>query len=203
MDEYRLANKYLNKQNKNSGSKKYFISLINRSLISFLLLIISMCFIKSNDKNKLFIKENIYNKNINFAKINKIYESYFGKIYPIEELEKKTSVTIEPVFSEKLAYSNKEDYKEGVKLTVEDNYLVPILESGIVVYIGEKDNYGYTIIVEQVNGVDIWYVGLKKTDLKLYDYVEKGKLLGEIDNNELYLFYQKDGKFISYKEYIK
>ncbi len=203
MDEYRLANKYLNKQNKNSGSKKYFISLINRSLISFLLLIISMCFIKSNDKNKLFIKENIYNKNINFAKINKLYESYFGKIYPIEELEKKTSVTIEPVFSEKLAYSNKEDYKEGVKLTVEDNYLVPILESGIVVYIGEKDNYGYTIIVEQVNGVDIWYVGLKKTDLKLYDYVEKGKLLGEIDNNELYLFYQKDGKFISYKEYIK
>ena len=203
MDEYRLANKYLNKQNKNSGSKKYFISLINRSLISFLLLIISMCFIKSNDKNKLFIKENIYNKNINFAKINKIYESYFGKIYPIEELEKKTSVTIEPVFSEKLAYSNKEDYKEGVKLTVEDNYLVPILESGIVVYIGEKDNYGYTIIVEQVKGVDIWYVGLKKTDLKLYDYVEKGKLLGEIDNNELYLFYQKDGKFISYKEYIK
>ena len=203
MDEYRLANKYLNKQNKNSGSKKYFISLINRSLISFLLLIISICFIISNDKNKLFIKENIYNKNINFAKINKIYESYFGKIYPIEELEKKTSVTIEPVFSEKLAYSNKEDYKEGVKLTVEDNYLVPILESGIVVYIGEKDNYGYTIIVEQVKGVDIWYVGLKKTDLKLYDYVEKGKLLGEIDNNELYLFYQKDGKFISYKEYIK
>ena len=158
--------------------------------------------IKIDNKNKVFIEENVYNKNISFAKINKLYESWFGKIYPIENIEKNTSVKIEPVFSEKLTYINKENYKEGVKLTVDNNYLVPILESGIVVYIGDKDNYGYTIIIQQVNGIDLWYVGLKKNDLKLYDYVEKGKLLGETENNLLYLYYQKDGKFVSYKEYL-
>ena len=98
---------------------------------------------------------------------NKIYESWFGKIYPISDTLDKTNNKIEPVFSEKLAYTRKEDYKEGVKLTVEDNYLVPILESGIVVYKGDKDNYGYTIIIEQVNGIDLWYVGLEKSDLKV------------------------------------
>ena len=203
MDEYRLAKKYLNKNKIEANySKKYFVSLINRSLLSFLLLVICLCMIKIDNKNKVFIEENVYNKNISFAKINKLYESWFGKIYPIENIEKNTSVKIEPVFSEKLTYINKENYKEGVKLTVDNNYLVPILESGIVVYIGDKDNYGYTIIIQQVNGIDLWYVGLKKNDLKLYDYVEKGKLLGETENNLLYLYYQKDGKFVSYKEYL-
>ena len=202
MEEYRLANKYFKNKNKMVYNNKYLISLINRILLSFLLLIICLCIVKTNDKYKLFIKENVYSKNISFTKINKLYENWFGKIYPIENIEKKTNVKLEPVFSENLAYTNMEEYKEGVKLSVDNNYLVPVLESGIVVYKGDKDNYGYTIIIQQVNGIDLWYVGLKKNDLKLYDYVEKGKLLGEVENNLLYLFYQKDGKFVSYKEYL-
>ena len=56
--------------------------------------------------------------------------------------------------------------------------------------------------IQQVNGIDLWYVGLKNTNIKLYDYIEKGKLLGEVDTNEIYLFYQKEGKFIDYQEYL-
>lgn len=199
MEEYKLANKYLNKNRISKHS--YLISLINRSLISLLLLITCLCFIKIDSKNKALLEENIYNKNLSFAKINSLYEKLFGRIYPIEKIEKNTSVSIEPVFNEKLSYLNKEDYKEGIKLSVTDNYLVPILESGIVVYMGDKDNYGYTIIIEQVNGIDLWYVGVKNSNVKLYEYVEKGSLLGEADK-ELYLFGQMNGKFISSKEYL-
>ena len=39
--------------------------------------------------------------------------------------------------------------------------------------------------------------------MKLYDYVEKGKLLGETKDNNLYLVYQKDGQYLDYKEYIE
>lgn len=198
MEEYKFANKYFNKKKKNYS---YLISFINRSLISALILIVCLCFIKLDNRTKLLLEENVYNKNISFAKINKLYESWFGKIYPIENIEKNTSVNIEPVFSDKLSYLNKEDYKEGIKLEVTDNYLVPVIESGIIVYMGDKDNYGYTIIVEQVNGIDLWYVGVKNSNYKLYEYVEKGKLLGEA-NKELYLFGQVDGKFVSYKEYL-
>ena len=56
--------------------------------------------------------------------------------------------------------------------------------------------------VEQVNGIDVWYVGLNTNNLKLYDYVEKGNILGEATTNTIYLYYQKDGNFIDYKEYL-
>ena len=34
------------------------------------------------------------------------------------------------------------------------------------------------------------------------DYVEKGKLLGEAQDEKLYLVFQKDGSYLNYKEYI-
>ncbi len=48
-----------------------------------------------------------------------------------------------------------------------------LFESGIVVYIGEKENYKQTVIVQQMNGVDVWYGNIKQANVKLYDYVEK------------------------------
>ena len=198
MEEYELVKKYLNKNKKEEiNYKRIIYNFISRCLLSCLILLITLCVIKVNPKIKTFIKENVYNKNISFSKINKEYEKVFGKIYPTID-NKKT----EPVFNETFSYKSKEKYKEGVKLIVDNNYLMPVLESGIVVYIGDKDNYGHTIIIQQVNGIDLWYVGLKNTNIKLYDYIEKGKLLGEVDTNEVYLFYQKEGKFIDYQEYL-
>ena len=39
--------------------------------------------------------------------------------------------------------------------------------------------------------------------LKIYDYIEKGSLLGETISNEMYLFYQKSGEFLDYQEYLE
>ena len=80
--------------------------------------------------------------------------------------------------------------------------MVPTIESGIVVFIGEKEKIGKTIIIEQVNGIDTFYSNINFNNLKLYDYVEKGELLGEVKNNELYLTFQKDGKYLDYKKYV-
>ena len=44
--------------------------------------------------------------------------------------------------------------------------------------------------------------GIVNTDLKLYDYVQKGTLLGEVDKY-LYLVYKKDGNILNYEEYLK
>ena len=38
--------------------------------------------------------------------------------------------------------------------------------------------------------------------MKLYDYVEKGELLGETNNNTLFLTFQKNGEYLDYKKYI-
>ena len=207
MDEYKLVKRYLEKnkviRHTNVSNKKWLYSILSKTLISILLLISSLCIIKVNSDFKLFIKKNVYDTNISFAKINEVYKKYFGKIYPIDELiSDYKSKQSDMVFNENLTYKSKENYKEGVKLIVSTNYLVPVQESGIVVYEGDKDNYGYTIIIQQVNGIDLWYVGVKNSNLKLYDYIEKGSLLGEASSNEIYLFYQKNGEFVDYKEYL-
>ena len=64
------------------------------------------------------------------------------------------------MFNEQLVFHDQEKYLDGVKLTVDKGYLVPVLDSGIVVFIGDKEKYGPTIIIQQVNGVDVWYVGV-------------------------------------------
>ena len=157
---------------------------------------------KSSTTYKDLIISNIYEKNISFAKIKKIYQKYLGGISPLEKLESITPLST-PVFKEELTYTESSIYHDGVKLTVEDNYLVPVQEEGMIVYIGEKENYGNVVIIEGIDGIDIWYGNMESISTKLYDYVEKYSYLGTTKNNTLYLAYQKDGKFLDYQEYLK
>ena len=198
MEEYKSVQKYLEKSKKKPTKKiTPLYRILNSILISALILIVVLCITKVNPSFKSWVKKNVYQTNISFASINKTYEKYFGDLFPIPTIE-----PITPVFNEQLTYLSEEAYKEGVKLTVDSNYLVPVIESGIVVFMGNKDNYGNVIIVQQVNGVDIWYVGVENSSIKIYDYIEKGSLLGEATSNEIYLYYQKGGEFLDYKEYL-
>ena len=106
-----------------------------------------------------------------------------------------------PVFSEKLSYKKSSNYNNGVKLIVDNNYLVPILESGIIVYSGIKDNM-QTIIVEQVDGVCVTYGNISSLNVNLYDYVSKGEFLGSSNGSYLYLVFEKDGKYLKYNDFI-
>ena len=184
------------KTNKNRSSLYGFISKL---LITIILTLITLILLKSNNKFKTFFYNKVYDNNLSFATINKWYENHFGSSIPFKELVEKDT---KAVFNNKLEYSKKEKYLDGVKLSVDKNYLVPILESGMVVYIGKKEEYGNTVIVQQVNGVDVWYGNINNPNVKLYDYVEKGKLLGDVKNNNLYLVFKKDGKVLSYEKNI-
>lgn len=202
MDEYKSVNRYLNKKDnkKNiNSSRKIILSFINKSLLSALILVTTLCIIKIYPSTKDVIYNKVYVNNISFSKINSLYKKYFGSILPVDSFLKEPTVS---VFNEKLVYNNAEEYNNGVKLTVDKNYLVPVTESGIVVFIGNKEHYGQTIIIQQVDGIDLWYVNVKSDSIKLYDYVEKGSLLGECIDSEIYLYYQKEGEFLDYKKYL-
>ncbi len=155
----------------------------------------TLILIKSNSNIKNIIYDNVYNNNLSFSKINNLYKKYFGE----NIIENKLSM--KPVFNEKLIYDSKEKYKDGVKLAVGDNYLIPSLEGGLVIFVGKKDDYNNIVIVEQVNGIDVWYGNLNNINVKLYDYIEKGTLIGNC-NKELYLVFKKDGKIINYEDKI-
>ncbi len=178
---------------------KYLRSLIIRSMVVIVLFLIMAILSKANNTYKDLIVSNVYEKNISFAKIKKMYDKYLGGIIP---LDKKIAKEI-TVFNEELTYDDASIYYDGVKLTVSDNYLVPIQAEGMIVYIGEKEHYGNVVIIEGIDGIDIWYGNMEKISHKLYDYVEKNTYLGTTKDNALYLVYQKDGKFLDYQAYLK
>lgn len=182
-----------NKKNKKPININYSNYLI-KVFVTVILFLLTIIVLKNNDYLKKGFYNYVYEDNISFAVINKTYKKYFGNIFPLKEME------TEKVFSEKLVYSNKSQYKEGLKLEVEKNYLVSNQENGLVIFIGNKEGYGNTLIVQQTDGVDVWYGNLKEINVNLYDYVEKGNLLGMTEDNKLYLVYKKDGAVLDYND---
>ncbi len=170
---------------------------ITKILITIIITLVILILMKSNSGFKNSFYEKVYNTSFSFAKVNKLYEKYVGS-FPV--LDKYNEA--QPVFKETLTYKNKSKYKDGVKLEVESNYLVPISESGVVVFVGEKDGYGKSVIIQRIDGIDELYGNIDTVNVELYDYVKKGTLLGNC-NDYLYLVYKKDGKVLNYEEVFK
>lgn len=178
---------------KNSVGTIFFIKL----LISVVIMLVILILIKSSSDFKNNFYSKIYNDNISFTKLKEVYNKYIGNSDILDKV-----VQTETVFNEKLSYNSSEKYLDGVKLSVDSNYLVPISESGIVVFIGEKEGYGNTVIIQRIDGIDEWYGNIENVNIELYDYVSEGQLLGEV-NNDLYLVYKKGGNVLNYEEYLK
>ena len=106
------------------------------------------------------------------------------------------------VFNEKLQYSSVSDYENGAILEVDKNYLIPNMEKGIVVYIGEKDKYGNVVMVENESGVDIWYGNVCNAMVSLYDNLDSGSYLGESCDDFIYLVYSKKNDYLDYHDYL-
>jgi len=189
-----------NKHRRSSGNKRLefkFSGTLIKFVITIVLTIVTLIVLRSSNTFKTSFYKNVYDNHISFASINELYQRYFGSPLPFGDWLSYT----QPVFNEQLKYNDSEEFKDGVKLSVEMNYLVPALESGIVIFVGEREGYGNTIIIQQANGIDVWYANFEEIAVKLYDYVTKGSLLGEVEA-ELYLVFIKDGDALDYKDHI-
>ena len=168
--------------------------IISKALLSIIFLLVSIILINKNENIKKFYEDKVFNDSMSFIKFNELYNKYFGSItsiYPTEAL----------VFNESIQYSNIDNYLNGKVLTVSNNYIVPSIGSGIIVYLGDKDNLGNTCIIQGVDGVDIWYSNIDTSNLTLYDYVSKGDMLGTTLSDKLYLTLEKNNEFIDYETY--
>ncbi len=76
------------------------------------------------------------------------------------------------------------------------------MNNGLVIYSGEKEGYGKTVIVQRADNIEIWYCNLNNIGANLYDYIKKGDTIGEVSESTLYLVFTKEGKTLDYKKYI-
>jgi len=165
---------------------------ISNLFITIILFLITIIFFKSNIKFKEWFTKNVLDSHIPFAKISEKYESLFGLPIPL----KKSSFT--SVFNEKLKYLSKENYDNGVILNLENN-LVPSIEKGIVIFVGNKENKKCLTIESAEH--DITYCMFTNVGVKLYDHVEIGSYLGET-SGKLLLYFTKNGEYLNYEEFI-
>ncbi len=168
--------------------KPYIKKKIKECLWVIIFFLIGMILVKEHPTMKNTLKENIYEKSIPMTEARKIYQKYIST-----KEEKKE----ESVFEEKLQVKKQEQTETGVKLTVLKKETIPNLESGIIVLIEPKK-----IMIEQVDGVSAIYENIESKEYKLYDYIEKGEILGEAVEDQIQVSFEKKGKYYDYKNYL-
>ena len=176
---------------------KYAKNLISRVLITVIFVLGSIIFTNISEDNKALYQKYVLEDSLEFTKINELYQSVFGDV----DIAKKDNNTDSEVVFGDVSYTNIEPFKNGVKLTVGMNETISVITSGIVVFIGEKEDLGNTVIIQGNDGVDIWYSNITDTDISVYDYIEAGSILGSSNSEDIYLTINKDGEFINYEEY--
>ena len=145
----------------------------------------------SSDFKSKYTKE-VLERNMDFSSLNKFYNKYIGK-------DKKEEEVLVANVSNSNSY---EKVGDSVKFTVSREQPINTIEGGIIVFIGEKDDLGKTIIVQGNDGVDIWYSNIDITEYSLYDYVSKGDVLGVSISDNYLVTIKKDDKVLDYEEYI-
>ena len=197
MDEYLKMHKMKKKDfNKNNDvSKKKIISkYVTKFMLAIIFFLVSVIFTNMSDKNLLLYKEYVLTESLPFTKVKGWYEELFGEVLPSND-------NAQTVFDGKLVYKEISDYQNGERLTVSSKSLVNSLASGIVVFSGEKDGFGNTVIIQGIDGADIWYGNLENISLNLYDYIEAGTVIGNTVDEYLYLVIKKDNEYIKYEDY--
>ena len=174
---------------------KYISNLFTRTLLSIILVLISAIYININDANLIAFHNHFFKETLAFSKLNELYTKYFGSLLP--DTKAKTT----PVFENKEPFTQIEKIENSYKIALTGNTL-QFLESGVVVFLGEKENLGKTLIVQGIDGIDIWYSNLSNCNVTMYDYVEKGAIVGEFSNNQAMLSFIENGEYISYENYL-
>ncbi len=185
-------NNIINKEEKKDNN--YISHLFTRTLISIILVLGFAIYTQISDDNLLYFKKKFFSETLPFAKINEIYNKYFGNITPVQK-EVAVSKT-------QKNYTNIEKKDNSYELSLNGNTF-SYLESGIIVFAGSKDNLGNTIIVQGIDGIDYWYSNLENVNVTLYDYVNKDSLIGEFNSNKAILTLMKDNNYLDANTYLK
>ena len=148
----------------------------------FTMIIITLS--NTNQKFRNFLINDILNNTMDFSKVNNAIDEVTNVFNTID-----TTQTMNDINKNK----NIEEYKDGYIYHLENNSNILLKDSGIVTYIGNKDDYLNTIVVQQSNGYYAWY-GNVSEKVKLYDYIEKNEIIGTTNGDFYYYVLYKDDK---------
>lgn len=134
-----------------------------------------------------------FEQDFQFATVANWYETQFGK--PLALLPEKQgdgpNTSTEQQLSQEYAVPATGRIVEpftsdgkGVIIETEHGAKIDCIKDGFVVYIGERDELGKTVVVQHHDGSESWYGHLHEIDVALYDYIKTGDPIGQSSNHE-------------------
>ncbi|WNF35908.1 M23 family metallopeptidase [Bacillaceae bacterium IKA-2] len=146
-----------------------------------------------------------FEEEFQFATVANWYESQFGR--PLALLPTTTNLALEDFNKDiDLAYAvpatgriakNFAEDGKGVIVETVANKNVEVAKSGMVRFVAEEENLGKTVIVAHYDGGESWYAMLDHVEVKLYDHIEAGSIIGTVSlkgDNGFYYFALKEGE---------
>ena len=154
----------------------------------------SLIFVKYSDNNKTYYKKAFFEDTFSFNQTRNWYKKHFGQILP------EKTITVLANQNDDI-YSDYEKYLDGVKFKVSKNTAISSLDGGIIIFKGSNDNYKDAVIIQGVDGYDCIYEGITAQDLGLYDYINKGDILGLSNEDYFVLTIKKGNEIVDFETY--
>ncbi|WP_100488712.1 M23 family metallopeptidase [Sporolactobacillus pectinivorans] len=150
-----------------------------------------------------------------FAAVSSWYEKNFGNpisFLPVPGVQNSgkstgtqgtsTTQNHDPNFAEPVSGQVTDPYStktNGVTVKTSSHSAVKAVKDGLVVFVGKKANTGVTVIIQHKGNDESWYGKLDKTNVKVYDEVKQGQVIGTTSggkNGTFYFALKKGEKFI-------
>jgi len=144
------------------------------------------------DPAKDFVTKSLQ-EDFQFAAVSDWYEGTFGKqlaLLPTTDNDtSKKSDTESKQMQYALPASGKilEEFGEnGQRITIEigKGTEVEAMNEGLVSFIGQKEGFGNTVVIQHADKSYAWYGNLSSVDVTLYEYIEKGTGVGKATDYE-------------------
>ncbi|HAQ08592.1 MAG TPA: peptidase M23 [Bacillus bacterium] len=184
-----------------------------------LVLIVAILFRSPSDKAETaqnYIKQTMVQE-FQFAAVSDWYENQFGKplaLLPVKNKGEGDSEAVDRHNQYALPASGRilEDFGDnGQRIMIETGKGagVEAMNEGLVHFVGIKDGFGKTVIVQHADKSETWYGNLDGIEVTLYEYISKGSKVGTAMDSEdgakgsFYFAIKKGDDFINPVQVIK
>ncbi len=145
-----------------------------------------------------------------FAQVSKWYEERFGT--PLTFLNNKIpSIKNQDEYAIPASGKVLENFQtngQGILIETAVNAKVEAIDEGKVIYVGDKEQIGESVVIQHADGSESWYGALTDISVNIYDSVEKGEVIAKVSSEEsedtgtYYLAIKKDDGFIDPNQVI-
>lgn len=163
------------------------------------------------EKGQTYVRNAITNE-LEWSRLSAWYENTFGSSPLIIPVFNKNQPNATKVSNQNKTYFSPlsgtisapfDTTRLGIIVEAKADSTVNALDTGQVIYAGEREGTGYTIIIQHANKQQSVYGWISKSYVEQNDWIKGGEAVGKVgqdeasDNGSLYFALMKDGQFIN------